>query len=87
MLRCQLSRQAANPLSMLNQLEADENAPRTRVRIVMVDAGLMTELKGAYPPEIPAYLLLGYANDADRFEAHATVFRDFVERVVFDAQP
>jgi hypothetical protein len=61
----------------LNQLEMDENAPRTRIEIVLAQTNFVKELGGSQKYRVPGYLLVGYSNDAPVFDEHLATFRRF----------
>lgn len=74
----------------LNQLELDPNAPRQRTRIVMVKGQFdkpiafgkgMRISSSLSADRVPAVLLLGYANDAAEFDAHAADFQGLLTRL------
>lgn len=65
----------------LDQLELDENAPRTRAEIVLVKTRFRKAIKDGPVFDVPAYLLLGYSNDEAAFEEHIGTFRRFAQSI------
>lgn len=61
----------------LDQLEMDPNAPRTRAEIVLAQTNFVKTVDFAQTFQVPGYLLVGYSNDASRFDEHLGTFRRF----------
>ena len=72
-------------LVSLDQLELDPNAPRTRVDLVLARTNFRKVLDNSTPFEVPAYLLVAYANDAEHFESQLDTFRAFVRQIEIGA--
>jgi hypothetical protein len=65
----------------LDQLQMNQSAPRVRAKLVLVQVSLRKDFVGSH--YAPAYLMLGYSNDADQFESHLTDFENLLKRVRF----
>lgn len=70
-------------LVSVDQLELDPNAPRTRVEMVLVRTRFVKTLHNGQTFRAPAYLLIGYSNDAVRFDSQLADFRRFASQIEF----
>jgi len=68
-------------LVSVDQLQLDQNAPRTRVEMVLVRTSFLKTLRNSFEFQAPAYLLLGYSNDAAQFESQLATFRSFTQQI------
>lgn len=67
-------------LVSVDQLQLDPNAPRTRVEMVLVRTPFYKTLQNGTEFQVPAYLLIGYANDAAAFDSQLATFRRFAQQ-------
>ena len=73
----------------MDQLEMDPDAPRERARVLLVEGSFMKKvsmgshrgLGGGGSTEVPAVLLIGYANDMAYFDSKVADFEDLLSRL------
>ncbi len=63
----------------LDQLEADESAPRHRARLVLLHCP--TPIKAVHQTELPAVILAGYSSRPEDFLKHVGEFEDLLSRL------